>query len=85
MASKQRQLVSEAKLRIRRISKEITDLKREMYYLEQLILKNEYVSSVRKSDLTKTMAKRRQLATKRGGKRTGSLLKAAVGGIRETL
>ena len=83
MASKQRQLVSEAKLRIRGIRKEIADLNHEIDSLQQFIMNDEYVASVRKSDLTKTMAKRRQLANKRGGKRTGSLLKAAIGGVRE--
>ena len=54
-----------------------------MYYLEQFILKNEYVASVRESNFMENWAKKRHLGNKRGGKRTGVLLKAAMGGVRE--
>lgn len=50
---KQRQLISEAKLRIRGIGKQIADLKREKYCIEQFIMQDEYISATRKNNLTK--------------------------------
>ena len=77
-------MVSEANKRLRwEIPQEIAKLKEEMYYLEQFILKNEYVASVRESNFMENWAKKRHLGNKRGGKRTGVLLKAAMGGVRE--
>jgi len=53
---KQRQLVSEAKLRIRGIHKLMADLKREKDILEQFIMNDEYITEVRKNNLTKKWA-----------------------------
>ena len=50
---KQRQLISEAKLRIRGIGKLMADLKREQYCLEQFIMNDEYITATRKNNLTK--------------------------------
>lgn len=46
---KQRQLVSEAKLRIRGIHKLMADLKRERYCLERFIMQDEYITATRKN------------------------------------
>ena len=53
MTQKQRQLISECKLKIRGIHKQIADLKREQYFLEQFIMNDEYITEVRKNNLTK--------------------------------
>jgi len=71
---RQRQLISEAKLRIRGIGKEISDLKRERYYLEKFILNQEYISAVKASNLTtKTLVK-----LKRGQRNKKNMLKVAL-------
>ena len=76
---KQRQLISEAKLRIRGIGKEIADLGREMYCLELLIARDEYISDTRKQNLSKSTMKR----LKHGQRNKKSKLKAAMGAVRE--
>lgn len=75
----QRQLISEAKLRIRGIRKEISDLKRERCYLEEFIMNDECIAATRKSNLTERLANKR----KYGQKHKKSKLKAALGGVRD--
>ena len=77
---KQRQLVAEAKLRIRGIRKEIADLKREMYFLEQLIRNEEYIESIKKSNLTEKWKAKR----KNGQRNKKDMLKAVIDGVRGT-
>ena len=71
---KQRQLVSEAKLRIRGIHKQITDLKRERYCLEQFIMNDEYITAARKNNLTKKWTTK----LKHGQKHKKNVLKAVM-------
>ena len=71
---KQRQLISEAKLRIRGIGKEIADLKKERYCLELLILRDEYINSKRKKNLTKKTLKK----LKHGQRNKKDMLKAIM-------
>ena len=71
---KQRQLVSEAKLRIRGIGKQIADLKREQHCLEQFIMNDEYITATRKNNLTKKWTTK----LKRGQSHKKSKLKAAI-------
>ena len=57
---------------------ELDELKREMYFLEQLILKNEYVTNaLAEESKKKNQEKRRKLWGNRK-----SLLKSAIGGVR---
>jgi hypothetical protein len=72
---KQRQLVSEAKLRIRGIGKQIADLKREKYYIEQFIMQDEYITATRKNNLNKGLATK----LKYGQKHKKDILKAVMG------
>lgn len=78
--NQRRQLISEAKLRVRGIGKEIADLKRELSCLEQFIENEEYVSAVNKSNKQKELAEKIQAGRK---KRKILKLKAAMGGVRE--
>jgi len=79
MAKNQRTLIGEAKKRLRwEIPQEIAKLREEMYWLEQFIMKTEYVASVRKSSFTESWVKKREL----GNKRKKSMLKVAMGGVR---
>ena len=71
---KQRQLVSEAKLRIRSIHKQIADLKREKNILEQFIMNDEYITEVRKNNLTK----KRTTKLEHGQKHKKNVLKAVM-------
>ena len=75
---KQRQLISEAKLRVRGIAKEIGDLERERYCLELLIARDEYISDTRKRNLTKQTMKKLE----HGQRNKKSKLKAAMGAVR---
>ena len=71
---KQRQLISEAKLRIRGIGKQIADLKREQYCIEQFIMQDEYISATRKNNLTKKWTTK----LKHGQKHKKNVLKALM-------
>jgi len=74
----QRKLINEAKLRVRGIGKEIADLRRERYILEQFIWQAEYIAGVRKQQRTdKWLSK-----IKHGQKHKRDKLKAALGGVR---
>ena len=73
----QRHLISEAKFLFRRKEKELYALKQEMYYIEQFILTNEYIISMREKNLTKNTLKK----LKHGQKNKKNLLKAVMGGI----
>lgn len=75
---KQKQLLSETKLRLRGVRKEIADLEKERYCLELFIARCEYISDVRKQNLTKNTLKK----LKRGQRSNKTMLKAAMGGIR---
>ena len=75
MSARQRQLISEAKLRIRVIGKEITDLKQEMYSLEQFVLRCEYVTEIKKQNLNKGWKEK----LKHGQKNKKNMLKAVLG------
>ena len=72
----QRHLISEAKFLFRRKEKELYALKQEMYYIEQFILTNEYIISMREKNLTKNTLKK----LKHGQKNKKNLLKAVMGG-----
>jgi hypothetical protein len=76
---KQRQLISEVKLRIRGIGKQIADLKREKYILEQLIMQDAYITAQRKKNLNLKLITR----LKHGQGHKNNLLKAAINGIRD--
>ena len=71
----QRHLISEAKFLFRRKEKELYALKQEMYYIEQFILTNEYIISMREKNLTKNTLKK----LKHGQKHKKDLLKAVMG------
>ena len=71
---KQRQLISECKLKIRGIGKQIADLKREQYCLEQFIMQDEYISATRKNNLNKELAKK----LKHGQKHKKNVLKGLM-------
>jgi hypothetical protein len=71
---KQRQLVSEAKLRIRGIGKQIADLKREKYCIEQFIMQDEYITTTRKNNLNKGLATK----LKHGQRHKKNMLKALM-------
>ena len=75
----QRQLISEARLRVRGIGKEIADLEQERYCLELLIARDEYISDTRKRNLTKKIATKKAY----GNKNKIDKLKAAMGAVRE--
>ena len=79
-------VISEIKLRIRGIGKQIADLekqiadlKREIYFFEQVIVRDKYVHAARKSDLTKKWMKK----LKHGQQHKTNMLKAAMGGVRD--
>ena len=55
MAKNQRTLIGEAKKRLRwEIPQEIAKLREEMYWLEQFIMKTEYVAAVFKDNFTES-------------------------------
>ena len=76
---KQRQLISEVKLRIRGIGKQIADLRCEKYILEQFIMQDAYITAQRKKNLNQKLTNR----LKKGQGHKNSLLKAAINGIRD--
>jgi len=76
---KQRQLISEAKMRIRGIGKLMADLKREQHCLEQFITNDEYISATRKNNLANKWMKK----LKHGQQHKTNMLKAAMGGVRD--
>lgn len=71
----QRQLLSETKLRLRGIAKEIADLEKEAYCIELFIARCEYISDVRKKNLTKNTMKK----LKHGQRNKKDMLKAVMG------
>ena len=82
----QKQVISEIKLRIRGIGKQIADLeqqivdlKRERYFFEQVIVQDKRIQAVRKSNLTKKWMKK----LKHGQRHKTNILKAAMGGVRD--
>ena len=76
----QRQFVSAAKLRVRGIGKEIRDLKRERFTLEQFIMQGEHIARVWKQDKNKNI----KAKLKHGQENKKDKLKAALGGVRAT-
>ena len=79
-------VISEIKLRIRGIGKQIADLEqqivdleRERYFFEQIIVQEKYIAVARKSDLTKKWMKK----LKHGQQHKTNMLKAAMGGVRD--
>ena len=74
----QKSLISEAKLRIRGIAKEIADLKREQRYLEWLVENDEYLTAVKQQKVSRQWKSN----LKRGQKKGTRLLKSALGGVR---
>ena len=78
--NKQRKLINEAKLRVRGIGKEIADLRREKYTLEQFIRQAEYIAGVRKQQRTDKWKAKLQY----GQKNKKDMLKAVIGGVRGT-
>lgn len=77
MGSKQRQLISEAKLRIRGIGKEIADLVDERVCLKLLIAQDKYISDTYRKRLSHRMAQRVYEGKKKIKK---DMLKAAIDG-----
>ena len=80
MSNKQRQLISESKLRVRGIAKEMADLKRERFTLEQFIMQAEHIARVWKQNNNKKI----KAKLKHGQENKKDMLKAALGGIRGT-
>ena len=74
----QKSLISECKLRVRGIAKEIADLKQEQRYLEWLIENDEYLTAIKQQKVSKQA----KANLKRGQKRGVRLLKSALGGVR---
>ena len=71
---KQRILISECKLKIRGIGKEIADLKRDKYCLEQFIAQDAYIIAARANNLTNKWKDK----LKHGQKHKKNMLKALM-------
>ena len=76
MVLSQKSLISEAKLRIRGIAKEIADLKREKLYLDCLIENDTYLTSVKQEKVSNNW----QAKLKHGQRNKKNMLKAVMGG-----
>ena len=77
--SNQRQLISEAKERVREIREEITNLTYEMRCVMDIIEREELFIKTFESNLTKSWKKK----LKHGQRNKEDKLKAALGGIRD--
>jgi len=75
MAHKQRDLISGAKLVVRQKENELKKLKREMYFLEQLILNDGYISKQRTKRFSLKCVQKFEKSKKR---KKHSMLKAVM-------